>query len=88
MRPCASGASSSRPCVRPGTSTPQPISDALAAVHLRLYEASGLAAEDLLGRLAELYDDLAEDPFLDVPDAYGDLLGDEGIDEFWDQVGE
>lgn len=67
---------------------PQPISDALAAVHLRLYEESGLAAEDLLGRLAELYNDLADDLFLELPEGYEHLLGDEGIDEFWDQIGE
>jgi hypothetical protein len=67
---------------------PQPISDALAAVHIQLYEASGLAPEDLAGRLAELYADVADEPFLDVPDAYEHLLGDEGIGEFWDQAEE
>lgn len=67
---------------------PQPISGALAAVHVQLYEASGVAPEDLAGRLAGLYADLADDQFLDVPDAYDQVLGDEGIDEFWDQAGE
>ena len=67
---------------------PQPTSDELAAVHVQLYEASGLAAEDLAGRLAALYAGLADDPFLDVPDAYGHVLGDDGIAEFWDQAGE
>lgn len=67
---------------------PQPISDELAAVHVQLYEASGLAPEDLVGRLVELYADLTDEPFLDVPDGYAHVLGDEGIEEFWDQAGE
>ncbi|WP_346135309.1 hypothetical protein [Lentzea roselyniae] len=67
---------------------PQPISDGLAAVHVQLYEASRVAPADLAGRLAVLYADLADDPFLDVPEAYRYVLGDEGIDEFWDQAEE
>lgn len=67
---------------------PQEIGDALAAVHVQLYEVSGLAPDDLAGRLAGLYSDLADDQFLDVPGAYEDVLGDEGIDQFWDQAGE
>ncbi len=64
-----------------------PISAALAEVHVRLYEASGLEPEDLAGRLARLLEDL-DDPFLDVPDAYADVLGDDGIDEYWSLVEE
>jgi hypothetical protein len=67
---------------------PQEIGDALAAVHVQLYEVSGFTPEELAGRLAGLYSDLEDDQFLDVPDAYEQVLGDEGIDEFWDQVGE
>lgn len=62
---------------------PESISAALAEVHVRLYEASELEPEELAGRLARLRPDLADESFLDVPAAYADLLGDEGVDEFW-----
>ena len=58
------------------------ISRRLADVHLKLCEACDLPPADLASRLEDLLERCEEDVFLDVPDAYEDLLEDEDVEVF------
>jgi hypothetical protein len=56
------------------------IGEALADLHLKLCEACDLPPAELAARLGDLLGRSGEDVFLDIPDAYEDLLGDEGVE--------
>jgi hypothetical protein len=58
------------------------ITGSLTDLHRKLCEACDLPPVELASRLADLLGELDEDSFLDIPGAYGDLLEDEGIEEF------
>ncbi|HWO61484.1 MAG TPA: hypothetical protein VNO31_15755, partial [Umezawaea sp.] len=58
-----------------------PITQTFTDLHLRLCEACDLPPVELASRLDDLLDK-CDDLFLDIPNAYEDLLGDEGTEEF------
>jgi hypothetical protein len=64
------------------TTDPDEIGDPLADAHLRVCEQLALDPIELAHRLAELIDKCGFDLCLDAPDAYVDLLGDDGMDAF------
>jgi uncharacterized Zn finger protein len=61
---------------------PGEIGERLADIHLELCEALRPDPVPLARRLAELVDAAEAESCLDAPDAYADLLGDEGLDAY------
>jgi uncharacterized Zn finger protein len=59
-----------------------PITQTFTDLHLKLCEACDLPPVELASRLVDLLGKRDEGLFLDIPDAYEDLLGDEGVEEF------
>ncbi len=61
---------------------PREVGSALAEIHLRLYQVHDPVPLELAARLAKLVGDADGETYLDVPEAYADVLGAEGLAEF------